>query len=245
MHISAASQAAEKHWVQMGIQEATPYVDQWNVMSYDYAVPDVPGGAAMSPNSPLYTPKTPYAVQMSINYTIQGYLKAGVPANKILLGIPLYGHTWYQPKLGTDAWRQFGLNGSIQGECCGPFKQTYGAKPGKACQQCGVYMYSEILAALGGSEASAYHDKDTESDIAYLAQAGQDGYTEAGTWITYSGAKSIAAIIDYTKKNNLAGAFIFDTSMDTVSGGAFTYTLMNQIADGLGKPKQSSSSIFL
>lgn len=76
-----------------------------------------------------------------------------------------------------------------------------------------------------------------------MTQAGQDGgYTEAGTWITYSGTKSIAAIIDYTKKNNLAGVFIFDTSMDS----DFThYTLMNQIADGLGNPKQSLGSIYL
>jgi len=244
MHITVASQAAEKHWVQMGIKEATQYVNQWNVMSYDYAVPDIPGGAAMSPNSPLYTPKSPEAVQMSIDYTIQGYLKAGVPADKIMVGIPFYGHTWYQPGLGTDAWHQFGLNGSIQGECCGPFKQTFGAKPGQACQQCGVMMYTEILAALGGSESGAYHDKDTESDIAYMTQAGQDGYTAAGTWISYSGAKSIAAIIEYTKKNNLAGAFIFDTSMDTGAGGGGQFTLMNQIADGLGKPKDSSGTIY-
>jgi GH18 family chitinase len=76
-----------------------------------------------------------------------------------------------------------------------------------------------------------------------MTEAGQDGgWTEAGTWITYSGTKSIAAIIDYTKKHKLAGAFIFDTSMDT----DFThYTLMNQIADGLGKPKQSLGSIYL
>jgi len=201
MHISVASQAGEKNWLNMGLKEASPYVDLWNVMSYDYAVPDIANGAAMSPNAPLYTPTSPTAVQMSINYTIQGYLAAGVPAKKILVGIPLYGHTWYQPGLGTDAWHQFGLNGSVQGECCGPFKQTYGAKFGKGCQQCGVYMYSEILAALGGSEANAYHDEETQSDIAYMTQAGQDGgYTEAGTWITYSGTKSIAAIIDYTKK---------------------------------------------
>merc|ERR1712061_148425 len=101
---------------------------------------------------------------MSINYTIQGHLGAGVPAKNILVGIPLYGHTWYQPGLGADAWHQFGLNGSIQGECCGPFKQTYGAKPGQACSQCGVMMYSEILVALGGSEDDAYHDIDTVSD---------------------------------------------------------------------------------
>ncbi len=178
---------------------------------------------------------------MSIDYTIKGYLAAGVPAKKILVGIPFYGHTWFQPGLGADAWKQFGLNGSIQGACCGPFKQTYGAKFGQHCQMCGTYMYSEVLNALGGSEQGAYHDPATVSDIAYMTEPGKDGgYTEAGTWITFSGAKSIKAIIDYANSLNLAGAFIWDTSMDTVSGGSQTYTLMNLIADGLGKPKQSS-----
>jgi len=251
-HISVASQAAEKHWMEMGLKEATPYVDQWNLMSYDYAVPDVPGGAAMSPNAPLYTPSSPTAVQMSINYTVQGYLAAGVPASKIMVGIPFYGHTWYAPGLGPAA-HMFGLNGSIQGECCGPFKNTYGGKPGQACSQCGVMMYSEILAALGSqTEEGSYHDTQSVSDIAYMTQAGADGgYTAAGTWISYSGSKSISGITEYVKKYNLAGAFIFDTSMDTLSAtaaettlGGFSFKLMNQIADALGKPSQSSGAIY-
>jgi len=247
VHISLASQAAKKNWENMGIKDASRYVDQWNVMTYDYAVPDVPGGATTSPNSPLYTPRASGAVAMSVNYTIQGYLDAGVPANKILVGIPFYGHTWYTPNLGPDAWSQFGLNGSIQGECCGPFKQTYGGKPGKACQQCGVMMYSEILAALGPSgKSGTYHDNETVSDIAFFADAGQDGgYTEAGTWVTYSGQESIVAITSYAKSRGLAGAFVFDTSMDTISGGTFTYTLMNAIADSLGKPKQEPDEIIV
>merc|ERR1712048_7641 len=61
-----------------------------------------------------------------------------------------------------------------------------------------------------------------------------DSYTEAGTWITYNGKKSIAAVTNYTIANNLGGLFIFDTSMDTVSqGGQFSFELMNQMADQL------------
>jgi len=53
-------------------------------------VSDIPGAGPFSPNAPLYTPSSPNAVQMSINYTISNYLAAGVPPEKIMVGIPLY-----------------------------------------------------------------------------------------------------------------------------------------------------------
>lgn len=230
MYISVASQAAQKNWEAMKIKEGSPYVDHWHVMNYDYAVPDIEDGATMSPNAPLYTPSASGSLQMSIDYTIQGYIAAGVPTEKIMLGIPLYGHTWYGT--GMSDWKSFGGQGSVQGECCGPFKSTFGAKPGKACSQCGVMMYSEILAA----GCSTTYDDETKSDIMYCDSAGQDGYTEAGTWITYNDKKSIHEITQYSIDKGLAGVFVFDTSMDTIStgeNGGFTFELMNQIADDL------------
>merc|ERR1719420_981695 len=177
----------------------------------------------MSPNAPLYTPSASGSIQMSIDYTIQGYLEAGVPASKIMVGIPFYGHTWYKPGMSSPA--TFGQSGEVQGQCCGPFKSTYGGKPGKGCSQCGVMMYSEILAA--GCDST--FDDETQSDIAYCSSAGKDGgYTEAGTWITYNSKKSIEAITKYSMDKELAGVFVFDTSMDTAK-----FELMNGIADQL------------
>jgi len=228
-YISIASQAGEKNWVNMNLAAVTPFIDHWHVMTYDYTVGDIPDGALMSPNAPLYTPPAP-ATQMSIDYSVQGYLAAGVPASKIMLGIPFYGHSWYKPGL-TD-WQSFGNNGTVQGKCCGAFKSTYGAKPGKGSGQCGTLMFNELRAAGGQS----YYDKTTESAIMYFEKASGDGYTEAGTWVAYNDETSIAAITDYAKKQKLAGVFIFDTSMDTVdfSSGTFTFELMKQIAAATG-----------
>merc|ERR1711865_173097 len=136
---------------------------------------------------------------------------------------------WYKP--GMTGWQNFGGQGEIQGECCGPFAQTYGAKPGMACAQCGVMMYSEILAA--GCDTS--FDPETKSDVMYCSSAGKDGYTEAGTWATYNSVESIEDITQYAIDLGLAGVFAFDTSMDTVADGAngFSFKLMNAMADKL------------
>lgn len=94
-------------------------------------------------------------------------------------------------------------------------------------------MFSETL--LAGATLTDF-DNETMSDIAYFAAEGADGYTPAGTWVTYTGQKSAVAIADYIVANNLGGAFAFDSSMDTMSAdGTWTYTLMNVIADELAK----------
>lgn len=228
--VTIASQAGIKHADEMDLKGSTPYVDWWNVMSYDYSVSDIAGegGAYVNPNCPLYNPTGDHVTQMSINYTIQHYLSEGVPANKIRVGIPFYAHTWFAPSWTGDQWKTFGSKAEVQGECCGPFKPTYGGKFGKGCNQCGTMMYSEIL---NGKPQKTIFDPQTKSDIGYWTAQGADSYTDKGMWISYNGPESIKAIMDYAKSLDLLGVFIFDTSMDSVENGQFTYKLMNQIGD--------------
>lgn len=119
--IALASPASRNKWANVQLKEMSTYVDYWHVMTYDYTVSDIKDSKVTAPNSPLYDPpSTAGIVQWSLNYTgiiciqhvhvhllvsykwqtsifyflVQGYLAAGVPASKILVGIPLYGHTW-------------------------------------------------------------------------------------------------------------------------------------------------------
>jgi len=223
--LSIASQASKKHADQMNLKAISEVIDMWHVMSYDYAVSDVTGQSVTSPNAPLYNPST--GVQMSINQTIEHYLASGVPPKKIMVGLPLYAHTWYVPGLSGDAWKTFGIAASNQGQCCGPFKATFGGKPGQGCSLCGSMMWSEIKAA----KPETVFDEQTQSTIGYFTGAGADGgYTEAGTWLTYNDVKSATAVVDWQKAQGLAGTFIYSADMDTSD-----YEMMNAIADALGK----------
>ena len=161
--LSVASQAAKPLEIEMAIAALYPYISHFHVMNYDYAVSDIPGAGPFSPNAPLYTPADPRAVQMSINYTVMNYLAAGVPPGKITVGIPLYGHSWYNPTLNGTDWQGWGGATYVQGSCCGPFATTNGGKPGKGAQQCGTLMYSEIAAATAGGAGLTFYDNETQS----------------------------------------------------------------------------------
>ena len=77
------------------MQKVQRYVDTVNLMTYDYYEP---GSESITGNhSPLYAdPADPKAASSAD--TVRAFEKAGVPAEKILLGVPFYGHEWGQVK---------------------------------------------------------------------------------------------------------------------------------------------------
>lgn len=230
--LSVATQAGSVLESDMAVNELVKYADLLHVMTYDYSVSDITNAGGMAPNAPLYAPNATGGIQTwSINSTIANYLAAGVPPQKMAIGIPLYGHVWYNPTITGNAWQQFGNPSVVQGKCCGPLQATNGGAPGQGAQQCGTYMYSEIQAAAPTLKT---FDVGTQSDIAFFETTGADGYTAPGTWITYNDVDSVKAITQYAIANGLAGVFVFDVSMDSISGGSFDFTLTNTIAAALG-----------
>lgn len=71
------------------IPNLTNYVDLFIIMGYDYYWS---GSATAGPDAPLYNfdPGYNYTLTKSVTY----YLKQGVPAGKLLLGLPYYGREW-------------------------------------------------------------------------------------------------------------------------------------------------------
>ncbi len=73
----------------MDVAAMAPYVDLFMVMGYDYYWN---GSSTAGPNSPLYSFTSSYNYNLS--KTITYYLDAGVPNNKLVMGIPYYGRDW-------------------------------------------------------------------------------------------------------------------------------------------------------
>src|SRR5581483_2541011 len=69
--------------------QIVPLVDQVGVMNYDYAGP---WSATTGLLAPLFSvdPRDPHSIERSIT----GYEAAGVPPEKLLMGLPFYGYSW-------------------------------------------------------------------------------------------------------------------------------------------------------
>ena len=72
------------------MDKAQQYLDYINLMAYDFYV----AGDTAGHHSNLY-PSENYDKEQSGDRAYQEYTKAGVPAEKLVLGIPFYGRSWY------------------------------------------------------------------------------------------------------------------------------------------------------
>lgn len=70
--------------------KAQQYLDYINLMAYDFYV----SGDTAGHHSNLY-PSEDYYKEQSGDRAFKEYTKAGVPAEKLVLGIPFYGRSWY------------------------------------------------------------------------------------------------------------------------------------------------------
>jgi chitinase len=70
--------------------KAEKYLDYINLMAYDFYV----AGDTAGHHSNLYASEN-YDREQSGNRAFNEYTRAGVPAEKLVLGIPFYGRSWY------------------------------------------------------------------------------------------------------------------------------------------------------
>ena len=90
--ISVASPAGPVNYDILHLAAMDAYLDQWNLMAYDYAGSwDTDSGhqANIFPN-PANANSTPF----STNKAITDYIAAGIAPNKIVMGLPLYGRAF-------------------------------------------------------------------------------------------------------------------------------------------------------
>jgi len=93
LYLTVATGASQEFLDHTEMRKVQKYVDTVNLMAYDYYEPD--SDAITGHHAPLFTnPADPKRI--SDDRSVREYEKAGVPASKIVLGVPFYPHVWGQ-----------------------------------------------------------------------------------------------------------------------------------------------------
>jgi len=93
LYLTIAAGASDEFLAHTEMGKVQRYLDTVNLMAYDYYEPGA--DSITGHHAPLFTnPADPK--KTSADTSVRAFEKAGVPASKILLGLPFYGHVWGQ-----------------------------------------------------------------------------------------------------------------------------------------------------
>jgi chitinase len=180
-----------------------PYLDQINAMTYGMS--GAYDGWKTWHSSPLY-PSGDSAAPTSIDLTVKGFLKAGIPAAKLGIGIGFYGQCY-----GTPATK--------------PLEATTGIRPDGAKIVAGDndLSFANIVTTY---EPLGTKHWDATARVPYLSFTPPNG-VKGCTYLTYENEQSILEKGKYAKALGLGGAIIWNINEGYIPG----QTPMNPLLD--------------
>ena len=218
------SPANPKKYVNIDLKAAAAQVDFLTIDGYDYASAEE---KQTNESSSLYdTAADPaFADARYIDATVKAYLKAGVPAAKYTMGLPLYAVGWtVVPNANHGLYQKAAAPSLVlladgSGECPNPEKAH--ASPGcDTILTAGFATYSTIENLTHRDGYIAWYDS---------ARVGATIYNPAdGTFYTYDNPAAVATKTAYIKRHKLGGAYVWALNDDDASA-----SLTKAIAAGL------------
>uniref|UniRef100_A0A914PDL4 Chitinase n=1 Tax=Panagrolaimus davidi TaxID=227884 RepID=A0A914PDL4_9BILA len=199
----ATTAASEKIDSSFNVPEVAKNIDFMNVMTYDFH------GAWESKtgqNSPLYVPQGDTS-KFSVSDAMNHWAEKGMPKEKLIVGIALYGRGW-----ALDDPSNTGIG-----------------SPGKAApkreftREDGIASYYEIC-QLGGTRKW-----DDVQKVPYMVKD--------NLWFGYDDSDSVKEKINWLKQNGFGGAFVWTLDFDDFKGvcpGGTKFPLLNTIKNELG-----------
>ncbi|ALC49239.1 Cht11 [Drosophila busckii] len=169
------------------MQQINLYVDYVNLMAYDFHFyrKDMPFTGL---NAPLFARAKESSIMatFNINYTVNWWLKNGLEPQRLVVGLPTFGHSY---------------------TLVSPFNSRVGA-PARGIGKCGEAGFTTLTATCECIKTffapNLYFDRQTCSP--YLSAIME--------WISYENAASISCKAHYIKAMNLGGIMVFSLNTD-------------------------------
>ncbi|ANS77137.1 chitinase [Paenibacillus yonginensis] len=213
--LTIASGASPSYAANNNLAGIASVVDWINIMTYDF---NGSWNTTTGHNAPLYYDPATAATGLTdpqnfnIDKAVTTYLANGVPANKLVLGMPFYGRGWG----GTPS------NGNGQ-------YQTSSGISNSGTWENGSYDFYDLEANYINKNGYIRYWNDT-AKVPYLYNP------STRTFISYDDSESIGYKISYLKSKGLAGAMFWELSGDR------NQTLLNKLnADLPGGPVPTPS----
>jgi chitinase len=93
LYLTIAAGSGDDYIAHTELKQDERYLDTVNLMAYDYVEP---GSDPLTGNHAPLLPDPADTRNFSADQSVRNFEKAGVPAEKLLLGVPFYGHVWGQ-----------------------------------------------------------------------------------------------------------------------------------------------------
>lgn len=203
--LTLTAPGAEAFYRYFELENVHLHVDWINITSYGYQ------GAwseLASHHAPLYgNASDPRGEEMRTQYNVDGtinaYLNAGVPAGKIVVGIPFFAQTWRNVRSGD----LFGLYQPASGV-------PTGTRDG------GLLYYRDLQPLLESDSYTRYFDNETRAPWLY------NEATRIA--VSYEDQESIAYKMAYIRSLGLGGVFAWELAYDDEQS-----TLLSAVYNGL------------
>ncbi|XP_046399185.1 chitinase-3-like protein 1 [Ischnura elegans] len=187
------------------------YLDHIHVMCYDYHGSWDP---VTGHNAPLYQHPMDYGdyVYFNVNFTMHYWMQKGAPANKLVLGMGLYG-------------RSFTLSNNKENGLYAPSNQPGNA--GAYTEEPGYLGYNELCDQMktNPSKWTIVNDKYIMAPYTY----------KGNQWIGYDDPASIKLKAQFAAQLGLKGAMVWSIETDDFHGGCHgvKFPLLRAIWEGL------------
>ena len=182
--LTIAASARPQEIANLEISRIAPLLDFINVMTYDYHS----GPGITNFNAPLYAAKGDPTPGLNVDASMRAFLDAGVPSDKLLVGVPFYAHGY----------------GAVPNINDGLFQSGTGTPAGWRPMD-GDWR---VLSQSRLRDPKYVRHWEANAQVPWL----YDSTTR--TWVSYDDPQSVAAKARYVREHSLGGVVIWELGGD-------------------------------